>query len=254
MPANPERSYPSRVSAEAAARQMGCSGSHQANGGWMPCATARDLAVILGTTDRGQVPAKDGEREVGIRGIQTASDGGLTSASQNGPFGGAAAASGKQLSSTSDRMVMDKGTAVDLVKTMRGVLADVITFYLRAHGYHWNVEGADFSQYHILFENIYSDVYESIDPLAEIIRKLDAYAPFTLSGLVALRSLDDTKVSPAPLEMAKDLLDANDKVTKVLMNAFDVANKDNQQGVANFLAERIDAHQKWSWFLRSSLK
>ena len=32
------------------------------------------------------------------------------------------------------------------------------------------------------------------------------------------------------------------------------ANEERQQGVANFVAERIDAHQKWSWQLRVSIK
>ena len=45
MPANPDRSYPTQAEAEAAARKMGCSGAHQANGGWMPCATPGDAEV-----------------------------------------------------------------------------------------------------------------------------------------------------------------------------------------------------------------
>jgi DNA-binding ferritin-like protein len=38
-----------------------------------------------------------------------------------------------------------------------------------------------------------------------------------------------------------------------LKQAFNVANGENEQGVANFIAERIDMHQKWSWQLRASL-
>ena len=39
----------------------------------------------------------------------------------------------------------------------------------------------------------------------------------------------------------------------ILKNAFDVANQENEQGIANFIAERIDKHQKWNWQLKSSL-
>lgn len=143
---------------------------------------------------------------------------------------------------------------MDLVQALRALLADVVTFYFQAHGFHWNVEGQDFSQYHALFADIYEDVYGSIDPIAENMRKLDAYAPFTLTGFIKARSLDDAAVSPEPQAMAKDLLDANAQVLDALNDTFKAANDTNEQGIANFLAERIDQHQKWAWFLRSSLK
>jgi starvation-inducible DNA-binding protein len=143
---------------------------------------------------------------------------------------------------------------MDLVQALRALLADVVTFYFQAHGYHWNVEGPDFSQYHALFGDIYGDVYGSIDPLAENLRKLDAYAPFTLGGFIKLRSLEDSQVSPDPRSMAQDLMEANAQVLDALNDSFAAANEANEQGIANFLAERIDAHQKWAWFLRSSLK
>jgi hypothetical protein len=38
------------------------------------------------------------------------------------------------------------------------------------------------------------------------------------------------------------------------MTAFDLAIKENQQGIANFLAERQDMHMKWKWQLTASTK
>jgi DNA-binding ferritin-like protein len=40
----------------------------------------------------------------------------------------------------------------------------------------------------------------------------------------------------------------------LLNQVFQVATEENQQGIANFIAERIDAHQKHGWMLRSYLK
>lgn len=141
-----------------------------------------------------------------------------------------------------------------LTKELSELLGDAVAFYFRAHGYHWNVEGEDFSQYHGLFEDIYEDVYSSIDPIAENIRKLDEYAPFKLDTLIKLASLEDSKVPTNPRAMAKDLLKANEKVIEKLKSVFDTANSDNEQGIANFIAERIDMHQKWSWQLKASTK
>ena len=82
------------------------------------------------------------------------------------------------------------------------LLADAVTMKFTAHGYHWNVEGPDFAQYHELFSNIYEDVDSSIDPIAENIRKLDCYAPFALQDFVELRTLQSVGVKTMPLDMA----------------------------------------------------
>ena len=141
-----------------------------------------------------------------------------------------------------------------LTDALNTLMGDVVTTYLQAHGYHWNVEGEDFSQYHALFEAIYSDIYESIDPIAENLRKLDVYAPFNLKKLIELRSFDFGNTKPEPKAMAKELLKSNEAVLKTLNMAFKAATEENQQGIANFIAERIDMHQKWIWQLRASTK
>ena len=53
--------------------------------------------------------------------------------------------------------------------------------------------------------------------------------------------------------MANDLLAANDIILDELSDAFDCATAYNQQGIANFLAGRIDQHQFWKWQLTASL-
>lgn len=141
-----------------------------------------------------------------------------------------------------------------LVKALKVLVSDVVTFYFMAHGYHWNVEGSDFSQYHALFSEIYEDAYGSIDPIAENIRKLDDYAPFSLQKFLDLRTLDFKDVQPNPKAMAKSLLTANESLLKSLKKAFDEAQKKDEQGIMNFLADRIDKHNKWSWQLRASTK
>ena len=148
----------------------------------------------------------------------------------------------------------DMNQVPDLNEELTELLADVVSFYFRAHGAHWNVKGADFSEYHKLFMKIYEDVYESIDPIAENLRKLGSLAPFTLPSLLALRTIDD---APAmlqdPIALANDLLGANDIILDELSDVFDCATAYGQQGVANFLAGRIDQHQFWKWQLTASL-
>jgi len=148
----------------------------------------------------------------------------------------------------------DMNQVPDLNEELTELLADVVSFYFRAHGAHWNVKGADFSEYHKLFQKIYEDVYESIDPIAENLRKLGSVAPFTLGSFMALRCLEDAPtILQDPIALANDLLVANDMILDELSDAFDCASMYNQQGIANFLAGRIDSHQYWKWQLTVSL-
>jgi starvation-inducible DNA-binding protein len=141
-----------------------------------------------------------------------------------------------------------------LTNDLKTLLSDSVTMYFVAHGYHWNVEGSDFSQYHSLFADIYEDVYSSIDPIAEDLRKLDEYAPFTLSKFIDLRTVESVEVAPNPKAMAKALLKVNEGVLVTIGKAFASATKANEQGIANFLAEREDMHKKWQWQLTASTK
>lgn len=140
-----------------------------------------------------------------------------------------------------------------LADELSNLLSDTVVMYFQAHGYHWNVEGPDFSQYHSLFSDIYEDVYGSVDPIAENIRKLGEYAPFTLAKFVDMTSIKFSDVDPNPKSMAKELLKSNDTVLKSIDSAFQAAMKENEQGIANFLAERDDMHKKWRWQLKASL-
>lgn len=142
----------------------------------------------------------------------------------------------------------------ELINLLKVLLADNITLKLKAHGYHWNVEGDDFVQFHKLFLDIYEDYDQATDTYAEWLRKLDAYAPFKLSRFIELNEVGEPDVTSDPMMMSADLLMANDMVTSKLRDAFDLATSQREQALANFFAERMDMHQRWHWMLSVSLK
>lgn len=143
-------------------------------------------------------------------------------------------------------------TAESVVEFLQDVLANVTVFFAAAQRAHWNVRGTDFHQYHDLFGDVYDDVYGSIDPLAENIRKLGGF-PKTLGAMVAGAAIqDDSTATDAP-GLASDLMAKNAMLVDMYKKAFDLANAANEQGVADFCAGRIDMHQKWAWQLSSSV-
>ncbi len=137
---------------------------------------------------------------------------------------------------------------------LKTLLATAYAFVVKAQFFHWNVEGPDFSQYHKFFGKLYEEVYGSIDPTAEYIRILDEYTPGSFERFSELSLIQgQTKVPRARL-MFTELLADNQTMIDLLNQCFESAAAENQEGIANFIAERIDAHGKHSWMLKSFLK
>jgi starvation-inducible DNA-binding protein len=145
---------------------------------------------------------------------------------------------------------------MDELKTaIKVLLANTTVMYYKAHQFHWNIEGAEFTQYHAFFEDIYTDVYNSVDPIAELLRKLDDYAPVSIDALYKFKTLEEeTDQKVLLVDILASLLAANEEVLASLNKVFAVANANKQQGVCNFIADRIDTHQKHGWWLRASAK
>lgn len=141
-----------------------------------------------------------------------------------------------------------------LVDDLKTLLATEYAFVIKAQYFHWNVEGPDFVSLHELFGNIYSDVYGALDPTAEYIRTLDEYTPGSFERFVELSQIPgQTKIPRAKL-MITELLADNQTMIDLLNRCFGSAQGEKQEGIANFIAERIDAHGKWGWQLKSLLK
>jgi DNA-binding ferritin-like protein len=149
---------------------------------------------------------------------------------------------------------MDMQQEPPTVEVLERLLADVVTFYFRAQGFHWNVTGDDFAEYHKLFGDIYGDVYGSIDDIAENVRKLGGFPPFELQDYISHSSLPKVAVQGGNAKsLAADLLLANEVLIEEIKAAYTVFNQMNEQGICNFLAGRLDMHQKWAWQLASSI-
>jgi starvation-inducible DNA-binding protein len=139
----------------------------------------------------------------------------------------------------------------DLLKTY---LASTFSYYLKAHYFHWNVEGPDFGELHEFFSNIYEDSYSAMDPIAEYIRTTDEYAPGSLSRFLELTQIpDQTKVPRARL-MLEELLADTQIMINLSRQVFEASAAEGREDIANFAAERQSQHGKYQWQLKSYLK
>jgi starvation-inducible DNA-binding protein len=142
----------------------------------------------------------------------------------------------------------------ELKQALKVAHASNFSFYLKTHGFHWNVEGPNFPQLHELFANIYEDVYGVVDRYAEEIRALQSYAPASLGRFQNLSQIQDQVEIVDARQMLQILHDDNLLMLDIIKQTYDIAEQAGAHGLSNFLAERQDMHKKWGWQLRATLK
>lgn len=144
-------------------------------------------------------------------------------------------------------------TNKEIIDKAKIVLSDTIVLSYKCQSYHWNVVGPDFPQLHEFFGELYDELHGSIDALAEHVRQLDAFTPTSLAELLEHSTLidpDNGKV-PTPTAMASNLYDLNEALIVTLTDAYESAESEKMYGYSNYLQDRLTAHFKHRWMLKS---
>lgn len=134
------------------------------------------------------------------------------------------------------------------------ILADAYTLYLKTHNFHWNVTGPMFSTLHELFEKQYIELAAAVDQIAERIRALGFHAPGTYKQFIELTSIKEEANVPPATEMIKQLVEGHECAIRTLRELFPLVADNHDEGSADLLTERLEAHEKTAWMLRSILE
>lgn len=141
-----------------------------------------------------------------------------------------------------------------LIQQLKVILGTNFALYLKSHGFHWNIEGANFPQYHDFLNGFYTEVFNQNDPIAEHIRQLDSYAPGSLERMLELADLEESQNIPMALAMMAELKRDNDRYIIHLRAGIVAAEQADEPAIGNFLQDLLGAHQKKAWMLRSIIK
>ena len=135
------------------------------------------------------------------------------------------------------------------------LLADTYTLYLTTHNFHWNVTGPMFNTLHEMFMVQYTELWSSVDLIAERIRSLGHKAPGSYAQFGALTSISDAPAEPPKaLEMIAILVSGHEAVARTARAVFPAAEKAGDEPTADLLTQRLTVHEKTAWMLRSMLE
>ena len=135
------------------------------------------------------------------------------------------------------------------------LLADSYTLYLTTHNFHWNVTGPLFNTLHAMFMQQYTDLWNSIDDIAERIRALGHYSPGSYAAFGKLASVPDAPTEvPKAMEMVRILVKGHEAVARTARELVPTVDKAGDEPTMDLLTQRLDFHEKTAWMLRSMLE
>ena len=129
-----------------------------------------------------------------------------------------------------------------LIQQLKVILGTNFALYLKAHNFHWNIEGSNFPQYHSFLDGFYSDVWGQTDSIAEHIRMLDAYVPGSMSRFLELADIEESATIPNALGMMSQIKEDNDRFIIHLRAGIVAADQAGEPAVSNFLQDLLGAH------------
>ena len=148
---------------------------------------------------------------------------------------------------------LSKTERTDVAQELTKVLADSFAVYLKTHGYHWNVRGPEFFSFHNLLEQQYRDIWTALDEIAERIRALGVLAPQSYSAFGNLTSNKDGDPEKEATAMLRELLKDHETLIATARQAFEAADAAGDEASADLMTQRLAAHEKFAWMLRSTL-
>jgi len=140
-----------------------------------------------------------------------------------------------------------------IAKGLERVLADTYSLYLVTHNFHWNVTGPMFQTLHLLFQTQYNELWLAVDDVAERIRTLGHPAPGTYSAFAKLTQIPEPEGVPAATDMIKALVHGHETVVRTIRAALSAAQDAKDESTTSLLTDRLVAHEKTAWMLRSLL-
>jgi starvation-inducible DNA-binding protein len=141
----------------------------------------------------------------------------------------------------------------EIANGLSRLLADSYSLYLKTHNYHWNVTGPQFNTLHTMFETQYTELATAVDEIAERIRALGIKAPGSYSAFAELTAIEEGTGNESAEEMIRQLVIGQEAVARTAREAFPAAEKAADEPTADLLTQRMQAHEKNAWMLRSML-
>ena len=135
------------------------------------------------------------------------------------------------------------------------LIADAFALYVKTKNYHWHLYGPHFNDYHKLFDEQAEAIFDSIDAMAERVRKIGGTTIKSIGHISQLQTIEDDNDELVPADrMVRRLAEDNGRMAKAIHDAIHLCDKNNDTATSNLLQDILDKTERRVWFLYEMLQ
>ncbi|MCB2211963.1 DNA starvation/stationary phase protection protein [bacterium] len=139
----------------------------------------------------------------------------------------------------------------EIVDGLQRFLANTYTLHLKTLNYHWHVKGMHFQTLHNFFEELYTDLNESMDEIAERVLQLGFKAPGNLRAMQELSNIKAGNEHASADQMLSDLLNDYQWMIRSMRQWRAMADEAGDAATVAMFDDRLTVFEKQAWMMRA---
>jgi starvation-inducible DNA-binding protein len=137
-----------------------------------------------------------------------------------------------------------------IVAAVNPLIADAFALFTKTKNFHWHIASSHYRDYHLLLDEQAASIFESIDTLAERMRRIGGTTIRSISHISQLQTIeDDNRDFVPPDEMIKELMSDNLHIAGRQRAAIEICDENRDTPTGNLLQEILDQTERRIWFL-----
>jgi starvation-inducible DNA-binding protein len=143
----------------------------------------------------------------------------------------------------------------EISETLRRLLADVFTLYLKTKNFHWHMTGSHFRDYHLLLDEQGEQIFAMTDDIAERARKIGGSTIHSIGEIARYQRLkdnDEDRVGPS--DMLAEICADNQQLTRSLRQSHEICEKHEDVATASLIENWLDETERRTWFLSETVR
>ena len=149
---------------------------------------------------------------------------------------------------------LNESQAAELAQKLNLLLADYQIFYMNARGFHWNIQGAQFFELHLKFEELYNDLLLKVDEIAERVLTLGKRPLHSFSAYLENSRIEPVQDATDPQSTVQSVVSAFQHLLLEQRKLLSLASDAGDEGTVGILSDYIRQQEKLVWMYGAYLK
>ena len=148
---------------------------------------------------------------------------------------------------------LDKEVSEKLANRLNDLLANYSVFYQNVRGFHWNIKGEKFFELHLKFEELYNDLFNKIDEVAERILTLGEVPQHKFSDYETNSEIKESDDTSDGLSAVSQILSSFQKIIAKQRILLQISGDINDEGTNSLMSDYIREQEKLVWMYSAFL-